>query len=179
MCVNKSVCGSWRERKWMWGFFLLLLKPDILLSVSGHQSQAQQEVWYENSQPDVQILPNPGRICHLNVAPKIWQMFPNVCWKVQGYNKEYKGFIDLSLICFVFLSRQWKVFKISIHFKHETSQQHFDWLKLILWQTFIYPSAISLCNHLKGFAKYISTSSYFIVPYSFLRSLPPELITTY
>lgn len=163
----------------MWGFFLLLLKPDILLSVSGHQSQAQQEVWYENSQPDVQILPNPGRICHLNVAPKIWQMFPNVCWKVQGYNKEYKGFIDLSLICFVFLSRQWKVFKISIHFKHETSQQHFDWLKLILWQTFIYPSAISLCNHLKGFAKYISTSSYFIVPYSFLRSLPPELITTY
>lgn len=163
----------------MWGFFLSLLKPDILLSVSGHQSQAQQEVWYENSQPDVQILPNPGRICHLNVAPKIWQMFPNVCWKVQGYNKEYKGFIDLSLICFVFLSRQWKVFKISIHFKHETSQQHFDWLKLILWQTFIYPSAISLCNHLKGFAKYISTSSYFIVPYSFLRSLPPELITTY
>lgn len=163
----------------MWGFFLLLLKPDILLSVSGHQSQAQQEVWYENSQPDVQILPNPGRICHLNVAPKIWQMFPNVCWKVQGYNKEYKGFIDLSLICFVFLSRQWKVFKISIHFKHETSQQHFDWLKLILWQTFIYPSAISLCNHLKGFAKYISTSSYFIVPHSFLRSLPPELITTY
>lgn len=163
----------------MWGFFLSLLKPNILLSVSGHQSQAQQEVWYENSQPDVQILPNPGRICHLNVAPKIWQMFPNVCWKVQGYNKEYKGFIDLSLICFVFLSRQWKVFKISIHFKHETSQQHFDWLKLILWQTFIYPSAISLCNHLKGFAKYISTSSYFIVPYSFLRSLPPELITTY
>lgn len=163
----------------MWGFLLLLLKPDILLSVPGHQSQAQQEVWYEDSQPDVQILPNPGRICHLNVAPKIWQMFPNVCWKVQGYNKEFKGFIDLSLICFVFLSRQWKVFKISIYFKHETSQQHFDWLKLILWQTFIYPSAISLCNHLKGFAKYISTSSYFIVPYSFLRSLPPELITTY
>lgn len=85
---------------------------------------------------DMRTLPNPGRICHLNVAPKIWQMFPNVCWKVQGYNKEYKGFIDLSLICFVFLSRQWKVFKISIHFKHETSQQHFDWLKLILWQTF-------------------------------------------
>lgn len=97
----------------MWGFFFffLLLKPDILLSVPGHQSQAQQEVWYEDSQPDVQILPNPGRICHLNVAPKIWQMFPNICWKVQGYNREYKGFIDLSLICFVFFVQTMKGFQ--------------------------------------------------------------------
>lgn len=78
----------------MWGLFLLL-KPDIILSVPDHQSQAQQEVWYEDSWPDVQILPNPGRICHLNVAPKIWQMFSNSCWKVQGYDKEYKGLFSV------------------------------------------------------------------------------------
>lgn len=47
--LSLSVCEQ--ERVWELereemnvGIFLLLLKPDILLSVPGHQSQAQQEV---------------------------------------------------------------------------------------------------------------------------------------
>lgn len=48
--LSLSVCEQeceWeleREEMNVGIFFLLLLKPDIILSVPGHQSQAQQEV---------------------------------------------------------------------------------------------------------------------------------------